>query len=66
MDDLIDSLYTTGHYSNMLRADSVLMKIRFRKIQFILNNLKKIFRQDIKEMNLIIPYQNPENLSGKN
>ncbi|WP_185288859.1 DUF4129 domain-containing protein [Chryseobacterium lactis] len=25
-DDLIDSLYTTGHYRNMLRADSVLMK----------------------------------------
>ena len=25
-DDLVDSLYTTGHYRNMLRADSVLMK----------------------------------------
>lgn len=25
-DELIDSLYTTGHYRNMLRADSVLMK----------------------------------------
>ncbi|WP_426477004.1 DUF4129 domain-containing protein [Chryseobacterium sp. CBSDS_008] len=25
-DDLADSLYTTGHYRNMLRADSVLMK----------------------------------------
>lgn len=25
-DDLVDSLYTTGHYRNMLRADSVLME----------------------------------------